>query len=457
MKIVFSILQKSQAEINFKKSAFCSKEIVYLGHVISGEGIRPDTNRIDKFKIPTIKNKRDLQKLLGLLNWFRPFIPNFSKKLNDIYDRLKKGKDKHPSDKEREIVSRIIQEIKKGTLLHFPKTGSPYELFTDASEKALGAVLIQDKKIIGFYSYRLNGSEVNYTVVEKETLAILKSLSFFKNIIFNERITCFTDNSNLLSETEITKRINRWKILLAEYDIEIKHTSGAANGAADYLSRLNAMIKKEIDEENPLSELLKKYQIKSEKVYFNSSKEEKEFLKSSHLQLIHPGVNKHFKTIQNLVNIKKLKYKIAGINSSCITCNRNKHYKRKYVKTIGKYEAEKPFQKIAIDIKGPIPSHKFDTDLHTRSFFILVILDVYSRFVSTFFLKSIKTSDIIKGIKKAWLTKYELPMEILKDQERQFISTDFANFTDEYGIKHLYTTAHNPHSATDWWREPIRQ
>lgn len=89
LQTVFKILHSNNAAINFSKSIFCSDKVSYLGQNISSDGIRPDIKRIISFKIPTIKYKRDLQRLIGFLNWFRPFIRDFAKKMYPLYEKLK--------------------------------------------------------------------------------------------------------------------------------------------------------------------------------------------------------------------------------------------------------------------------------------------------------------------------------------------------------------------------------
>lgn len=128
-------------------------------------------------------------------------------------------KDVQVSLQEEDIqtIYSVVNEIKRGTLLNFPKPGIPYILYTDASDYSIGSILIQDSKLIGLYSYKIKCSELNYTVAEKETYVILKSLKYFNTIVFGESITCYTDNKNSLNDVEITKILNRWKLLLSEY------------------------------------------------------------------------------------------------------------------------------------------------------------------------------------------------------------------------------------------------
>lgn len=74
--------------------------------------------------------------------------------------------------------------------------------------------------------------------MEKEFLAIINSLENFKTIIFNSEVTIYTDNANLLRNTVVNSRVNRWKLRLEEYNYELKHIKGVENGKADKWSRL---------------------------------------------------------------------------------------------------------------------------------------------------------------------------------------------------------------------------
>jgi putative transposase len=131
-----------------------------------------------------------------------------------------------------------MDQIGERTLLHYPDLNKQFLLETDAIANAMGAVLKQDDKIIGFYSKKFNETELNYSIVEKEILAILRALNHFKTIIFSSRITIKTDNKNLTFNQEQTSRIQRWKLQIEEFDYELEHIPGQKNTIADLLSRL---------------------------------------------------------------------------------------------------------------------------------------------------------------------------------------------------------------------------
>lgn len=77
--MVLEKLKKNNVSINFNKSQFAVDEVKYLGYIINKNGIKADISRINKLKnIRTPKSKKDIQKLLGFINRFRPYIPSLS-------------------------------------------------------------------------------------------------------------------------------------------------------------------------------------------------------------------------------------------------------------------------------------------------------------------------------------------------------------------------------------------
>ncbi|KAG0434520.1 Retrovirus-related Pol polyprotein from transposon gypsy, partial [Dictyocoela muelleri] len=100
-----------------------------------------------------------------------------------------------------------MNEIRETPTLHHPDFKKHFTLKCDASKTGIGSVLTQNDKLIGIFSSKFSGPEENYSVVEKEVLAIIKSLKHFKSLIYNSKIYILTDNKNLTFNGELTKRI----------------------------------------------------------------------------------------------------------------------------------------------------------------------------------------------------------------------------------------------------------
>jgi hypothetical protein len=163
-------IKQNNITINAKKSNFYQKTVTYLGATISKEGIIPDTSRIKANLMTTPDSKKKLQRILGLINWFRPFIKNLSTRISCLYDKLKTNNHQFTwTNHDQSKLDLILNEIKEKTLLNFPDFTKTFYIETDASNVGLGGVLYQEEKLIGYYSYKFTRSEMNYSVVEKET------------------------------------------------------------------------------------------------------------------------------------------------------------------------------------------------------------------------------------------------------------------------------------------------
>ncbi|KAG0420575.1 Retrovirus-related Pol polyprotein from transposon 17.6 [Dictyocoela roeselum] len=157
LKEVFKLLHFNEVLINFEKSSFAQREVEFLGHKINKEGITPILTKIEAYENITIKTKKQLQKLLGFINWFRPFIPNLSILLSQLYDKLKEtGRNIQMNESDYKVIKEIFLKIRDRGILHHPQLNEEFTLRCDASDKGLGSILLQKGKIIGYYSKKYN-------------------------------------------------------------------------------------------------------------------------------------------------------------------------------------------------------------------------------------------------------------------------------------------------------------
>ena len=121
----------------------------------------------------------------------------------------------------------------------FPDFAKPFHIYTDASQKQLGAVIMQDKPL-AFYSRKLKKEQRKYPIGELELLSIVETLKEFKNILLGQDLIVYTDHQNLLYESTASDRLVRWRLLIEEYGPTFEHIKGEKNIVANALSRLDA-------------------------------------------------------------------------------------------------------------------------------------------------------------------------------------------------------------------------
>lgn len=144
--------------------------------------------------------------------------------INPLTSKTKKDIPFTWHEKDKELTNRIIDRIREQTQLSYVNFERPFDLYTDASDVAIGATLTQGESIIGLNSKTLTKTQSNYTTTEKELFAIIKSLKHFWTTVFNSKVNAFTDHQNLTHPNTITSnRFQRWMLLLGEYDVDIHY------------------------------------------------------------------------------------------------------------------------------------------------------------------------------------------------------------------------------------------
>ena len=155
----------------------------------------------------------------------------------------KKGKDWYWGAAEHKEFESVKEMLTKHVTLAFPDFEKPFDLYTDASDQQLGAILVEDGKHLGFYTRKFNSAQLNYTVGEKELLGIIEGFKAFEGMIRSQDLTVHTDYLNLPYQSMPSQRMVRWRLMLKEWHPRIKHVTGVDNNEADALSRLDILDK----------------------------------------------------------------------------------------------------------------------------------------------------------------------------------------------------------------------
>ncbi len=166
-------------------------------------------------------------------------------------------------------------------------------------------------------------------------------------------------------------------------------------------------------------------------------------LESLHLKLGHPGERKLRYTLKKYLRIEKMIKRIRTINSYCIKCKRSKGGRGVSKEQYGILFDPKPFNKICLDIKGPIPTTEFLCEQQENKFYLLAIIDIHTRMCKIVKLTNLATEGIIEGVKN-WISMYHAPKFILSDRGRQFMSQEYLDFLNKNKIKPLHTTVETP-------------
>ncbi|GBN18175.1 Retrovirus-related Pol polyprotein from transposon 297 [Araneus ventricosus] len=242
---VFQRLQKANLKLNPKKCRFFQKEVAYLGHVISAEGVKTDRENIKAIvDWPRSDKIYDLRSFLGLCTYYRRFVKNFSTIARPLHKLTEAKSNFNWTDECEKSFNSLKQALTSSPILTYPRTDKDFIFYTDASNEGIGAVLSQntgnEERVIAYFRKSLGKPERNYCVTRKELLAIVKSIEHFHHYLYGRKFLLRTDHASLrwlLNFKEPEGQIARWIQRLQEYDFEIQHRKGTSHGNADALSR----------------------------------------------------------------------------------------------------------------------------------------------------------------------------------------------------------------------------
>lgn len=229
------------------KCSFTKPETVYLGHVLGCGVIRPQQVKLEAIqdaKQPT--TKKQVRSFLGLVGWYRCFVPQFSSRAAALTNLTKKDKlNKVIWTDECETAFVDLKEtLCKEPVLQSHKFDQSFRVQTDASDIGLGAILLQGQedqmRLVAYISRKLLPRETKYSVIEKECLAVKWTLDSFKYYLLGRKFTLQTDHQGLVwlnRMKDTNARITLWFLSMQPFNFEIVYRKGQQNCTADFLSR----------------------------------------------------------------------------------------------------------------------------------------------------------------------------------------------------------------------------
>ncbi|KAB5595388.1 Transposon Tf2-7 polyprotein [Ceratobasidium theobromae] len=250
-KHVREVLKRLREAHLFCKESKCKfwvNSVVYIGIVISPDGISMDKEKIEaieQWKTPT--SLKELQAFLGFCNFYRRFINRFSEIAKPLTSMTKKGKEWSWSQDTESAFMEMKRAICSAPVLRHPHEGEPYFLETDASGVAMGAILSQRQEDgylhpVAFLSRGFNEAQMNYDTHDKELCAIITAFEQWRYLLegTEEPITVYTDHQNLeywAKASKFNRRHARWYQTLASYNFHIVFRPGKMSSKPDILSR----------------------------------------------------------------------------------------------------------------------------------------------------------------------------------------------------------------------------
>jgi len=247
LRSVLDCLRKHGLTARPSKCKFGYDQIHYLGFIVDGKHLRPQFDKVEAMlKVPLPVTKKLLRSFLGMISFYRMFIPQVSSLTSPLSDLLRKGV--HEPLKWTNDLTAKFQQLKAAMasepILKIPDVNLPFVLRTDASNSGIGAVLLQyvdnHPYPVAYASRKLLDRETKYSTIERECLAIVFGVQKFDYYLMGKEFILEVDHKPLVYLKNFRRsnnRVVRWALSLQPYKFRLVHVAGRDNVGADLLSR----------------------------------------------------------------------------------------------------------------------------------------------------------------------------------------------------------------------------
>ncbi|KAJ1700090.1 hypothetical protein LUZ63_008602 [Rhynchospora breviuscula] len=240
LDIALQILQDNHLFAKLSKCDIGTNQVEYLGHLISQEGVATDPSKIEAMvNWPIPKSVKQLRGFLGLTGYYRKFIQGYGVIAKPLTELLKKDAFRWSHDASL-AFNNLKRAMTKAPVLTLPDFTKPFIIETDASQSGIGAVLMQERRPLAFFSKGLGIKNQSLSTYEKELLAVVTAVQKWRHYLLGGSFVIRTDHISLkhLLEQRINTSMQHKslsKLLGLNYTIEYK--KGSNNLVADALSR----------------------------------------------------------------------------------------------------------------------------------------------------------------------------------------------------------------------------
>ncbi len=491
LKKIFEIIKKNNLKLSIEKCNFLCSQVKYLGHIISSNGIRPDEDKlksVENFPIP--KKVKDVQSFLGLANYYRIFVEKYAYIANPLTNLLRKNVKFEWTSECDQAFKKLKTKLIQAPILAQFKEDCEVEIFTDACMYGMSAILgqIQNNKhvVISYNSKMFNGAQLNYSVTEKECLALVYAVKKYRHYIYGTHFTLYSDHNPLQHIMKIKNpngRLTRWSLILMEYDFTVVYKPGKNHQNADALSRYPYEKPDDKDEEITLllnstlnipeaqskdewcktitnsikngGKINQKFVIENNVLYrktFDSNHQKKllvclpkllrkQILRDFHDSEIagaHLGFLKTYLKVKSRFFWPNCEKSIRKYVNNCESCQLNKGDRKAEKGLLQPIDVKFPFECIGVDILGPITSSSKGCK------YIIIMIDLFTKWLETKAIRNTRSETLAKWFCEEIITRHGAIDRVLTDNARYFTSEFLKLVFELTTSKHIKSTPYSP-------------
>ncbi|GJP80063.1 hypothetical protein CLOP_g10298 [Closterium sp. NIES-67] len=421
LEAVFQRLQQHRLITKGSKCEFLKQELEFLGHVISTEGIRIDPKKlwaIQEWKPPT--NLQQLQSFLGFVNYVRRFIPNMAGLTGPLTDLLQKGNFYEWGEKQQAAFEALKNLLMSPPVLRIADPERPFEVITDASDIAIGAVLMQDfgngLQPIAYESRKMQSAERNYPVHDKEMLAIVHAFKIWRCYLTGADVTVRTDHKSLQylrAQPNLNPRQIRW----LDYSVYYLRSGTDRIWVPSY-RLLRELLIQEVHDSNLSG---------------------------------HFGVDKTLKALQRFYYWPDMVTDVQRYVAACPICQRMKSSHQQPTGLLQPLEPpQRPWQHVTMDFVTGLPAGPSGNDT------VLVVVDRLTKMAHFAPCRTtITAEETARLFISTVVSLHGIPAAIISDRDPKFTSKFWQDTWARYGTRLQFSSAYHP--QTDGQTERTNQ
>jgi RNase H-like domain found in reverse transcriptase/Reverse transcriptase (RNA-dependent DNA polymerase)/Integrase zinc binding domain/Chromo (CHRromatin Organisation MOdifier) domain/Retroviral aspartyl protease len=485
LRTVLQLLRTNKLYAKLSKCSFYQKEIEFLGHVVSEEGVYMERKKMqDIHEWPRPKSVQEIRSFLGLAGFYRKFIKDFSRISSSLTELLKKNAKFKWTQQHQQALEELKKAVSSAPVLIIADSKLPFVVTTDASGYAVGAALCQDQgkglQPIAFMSKKMLPAERNYPVHEQELLAVICALKEWRHYLHGNKFKVITDHKSLKylqTQPNLSTRQVRWSEFVQQFDFEIEYQQGKTNVVADALSRrvdhvddsraVNAGLT-EIDWSNALLQQIKESYLKDDKckeVLEKTSSQEltllndliykgnqlyvpndlnikTQLLNEAHDARIsgHVGTSKTLELLSRTYYWPKMQEDVKNYVRSCYKCQSNKPNNRHPFGLLQPLPIpEKAWEQVSMDLITQLPKTRNGHDA------IAVFVDKFTKMVHIVATNTTVTApELARIFFREVVRLHGIPKSIISDRDPRFTSHFWKCLWSQLGTKLAMSTAYHP-------------
>lgn len=476
LRRIFERAREFHIRFNPKKCVIGVAELPLLGRIVTESGVATDPERLQALRdMQAPRDKKELASFIGLTGWFSQFIPHMSSLQHPFRDLLRANHIWEWTQAHQKAFETLRVLILEAPTLTHRVQGRDVSLRSDASDHGIAAVFFQRNpetdawELLAAFSRALNKAEKNYSTIEKEALAIVWGVNRARGL-WLDRLLIITDHSNLkFLHTSANSRVQRWSVILSEFDYTVVWAPGRDNSVSDFLSR--ALKAGEVGaapvvELHPVdTDTLEVDDLVTLGIPKGTGDKTLELPEPPPKEVIakiwslghgnpwlgHLGRQRSIRRILASVTWPGAATHLEKLATECPTCQKLRA-KRRTPNDLATTAAEYPYESVFMDFIGPL------TKMNGYEY-ILVMLDRFSHEVILEATQSTAAQETATIIADRWIAQAGIPRLITTDGGPPFTSAVIADLLKELETKHHVSAPYHPegHGAVERANRDVEQ